>query len=223
MEDSIREANKLHCAPIIAIGRQFGSGGRALGRSLANRLGLKFYDKELLDEATKRYGLDTRLLRKADERRPSLLHSILGESYGWASSYIGNNAMGVDGIYKIQSSTIRQLASEGGAVFIGRTADYVLRDYPGLISIFLHSDEKSRIERIMERGECSNEADALEKAKKIDKLREGYYNYFTGRQWGKADNYNLSISTSFISADDLADIITHFISKRQKCFPDSNL
>lgn len=206
--------NRQHAAPIIVIGRQFGSGGHLLGKALADKLGVKFYDRELLTEAANRFGLNASLLSKADEKKPSMLRGILEGGNAWVMGGLDSGSLGADGIYAVQSRTIELLAREGGAVIVGRTADYVLRDYPALVSIFLHAPERVRAKRIVDRGECDNLEQALDKARKIDRLREGYYNYFTGRQWGKADNYHLSLSTGEASPEKYVDFVISYIRSR---------
>ena len=113
-----------------------------------------------------------------------------------------------------QSDTIRQLAQQGSAVFVGRTADYITRDIPGRLSIFLHANIDDRAKRILNRCECSCICDAKEFALKRDKMRQDYYNYFTGRNWGEAANYDITFNTSLISITEITDIIIDIISKR---------
>lgn len=202
---------------VLVIGRQFGSGGRTLGREMASLLGVKFYDNELLTEAALRFGFDANLLREADERRPSMLRGIIDGGMGWLASTIESAPAGADAIYSVQSRTIELIAREGGAVFVGRTADYILRHHPRMTSVFLHAPLDIRARRIVERGECADIEAATEKAKKIDKLREGYYNYYTGRQWGKADNYHLSLSTAELDPAEYAPILLQHIMLRSGC------
>lgn len=195
--------------PIIVIGRQYGGGGRRVGRELARRFGIPYYDKELIAEAAERMGMPHALLSEADEKRPSALRSLLSLSFGVSDQY-GLPVLGREGLYEAQSKVIRQIASEGGAVFVGRTADYVLRDHPGMISLFLHAPEEVRVRRLVERGEC-DERTARERMHQADRQRQDYYNYFTGREWGKATNYHLTLDSSSLPDDAVADVIEAFI------------
>lgn len=196
---------------VIVIGRQYGAGGRKLGRDLARRLGAEYYDKELLSEAAERLGFRAEIFAMADEKPPSLLQSLLSFNYHSAAGSYSTTAMGSSELYRAQSYVIEQIAAEGPCVIVGRTADYVLREHPRLLSVFLHGDINDRAVRILERGEVKSAREAIELAKKRDHDRSNYYNYFTGRNWGSADNYDLCINTSRIHTDDIADIIASLL------------
>ena len=199
-------------ALIIVIGRQFGGGGRALGRELSRRMRIPVYDKEMLSEAAERFGIDRRLFERSDEKKPSILRSLLESACGNAMPTCDDQAIGPDRLYQIQSQVISHLAGEGSAIFVGRTADYVLRAHPGLLSIFVHADVEQRARRIVERGDASTLQDAAALARRQDKVREGYYNYFTGRKWGDAANYDLSINLGRISIAEAADMVEKFVA-----------
>ncbi len=199
--------------PIIVIGRQYGGGGRKIGRELARRFDVPYYDKELLAEAAERMGMPHELLRQADERRPSALRSLLSLSLGVSDTY-GLPPLGREALYEAQSRVIRQIASEGGCVIVGRTADYVLRDHPSMVSLFLHAPEEVRIERVMGRGECTEPRVAKERLRQADRQREDYYNYFTGRNWGHARNYHLTLDSSLLSEEETVDLLEAFIRSR---------
>lgn len=202
----------MNAHPVIVIGRQFGSGGRLVGRLLAEKLGIDYFDKELLAETARSYGISPKLLAAGEERRPSLWRSILGLAYGTADmSQAGFNR---EKIYAWQSDVIRGVAERGPCVIVGRTADYVLRNHPGLASIFLHAPVEVRARRIVERGDAPSLDAAAELARRKDRLREDYYNYFTGRHWGRADNYHLSIDASTLSAPELVEMLTSWLEKR---------
>ncbi|MBQ1185431.1 MAG: cytidylate kinase-like family protein [Muribaculaceae bacterium] len=195
----------------IIIGRQFGAGGRELGELLAKKLGIPYYDRSLLKVAAQRLGFDEEIFDNADERKPSILRSMLSINYGAMAADYSISSLNREKIYMAQSDVIRQLAQEGPAVFVGRTADYITRDMPHRLSIFLHADIESRAERVLRRCECSCICDAREFALKRDKMRQDYYNYFTGRNWGDAANYDLTFDTSRISIEKIADIIIQLI------------
>ncbi|MDE7411053.1 MAG: cytidylate kinase-like family protein [Paramuribaculum sp.] len=204
---------------VVTIGRQFGSGGRELGQKLARRLGIKYYDKELLSEAARRAGVSQEFFEKKDERFPSFVNGIFAFAFGYhnmGGSYgSGQNSISDENLYRAQSDFIRSLTDEGSCVIVGRTADYVLRDFPGLVSIFVHAPEDICARRIAER---SSEPITLEKAKqkaaRINKLRANYYNFYTDRQWGHSSTYHLSVDTSKMSMDDIVEMICDYISRR---------
>ena len=194
---------------IIVVGRQFGSGGRLIGQALARRLGIPYYDKELMSEAARRLGFDEEIFRRTDER-PKWFHTLPGLGCGSADLY-SSSVMSREGLYRAQSEAITQIAAEGACVIVGRTADYVLRDHPGMVSIFLHAPEEWRARRIVERGDCDNEPDAIHLARRRDSQRERYYNFFTGRHWGRCDNYHLSLDPSRLGTQGAVDLITAYL------------
>jgi len=206
---------------VITIGRQFGSGGRELGRKLAERLGFRYYDKELLNEAAKRAGVSTEFFEKKDERFPSFVNGIFSFSFGYNSmtSYTGANSISDDNLYRAQSDFIRTLAEEKSCVIVGRTADYVLRDFPGAVNLFVHAPMETCIERIMRRDpDCKTPDKARQKANRVNKLRANYYNFYTDKTWGQASSYHLSIDTSLMPMSDTVEVICDYIRRR---FPQS--
>lgn len=198
--------------PIIVIGRQYGGGGRKIGRILAGRFGIPYYDKELLSEAAQRLGLSQDLFARADEHRPSPLRSLLSLSYGVSDSF-GMGDFSRESIYNAQSMVIRQLAAEGGCVFVGRTADYVLRDNPAMVSLFFHASEEVRARNLVTRGETDSTEKAMETMRRADADRKSFYNYFTGREWGLASNYDLTLDPSILGAEETADLLETYIRR----------
>lgn len=190
---------------VIVIGRQFGSGGREIARLVADKLGHRYFDREILSEAAVRCGFSPDLFASRDEKRPSALRSLLQFGYGLSETY--SSGISSELIYKHQSEVIRSLAEEDGCVFVGRTADYVLRYHPRLLSVFIHAPEEDRAARIISRGDCSDQRQALELARRMDRKRADYYNYFTGRQWGSGSNYDLCINASRFSVERVAEMI----------------
>lgn len=197
---------------IIVVGRQFGSGGRKIGKALAEHYGLDYYDKEVLSEAAGRFGYHPDIFARYDEKRPSPLRSLLSNAFGVAESY--ENSMSSESIYQRQSSVIRQLAEKKGGVFVGRSADYILRDHPNLVSIFLHAPVEHRARAILKRGDASTIEKAKDIAKKLDISRENFYNYFAGKGWGRADNYHLSLNSALLGVDGTLEVIKSFIDNR---------
>lgn len=198
---------------IIVLGRQFGSGGRRIGRRLAEEFGLAYYDKEVLAEAAGRLGFTRQVFDRCDERRPSAFRTFLSNAFGVPDALM-QNPMSNEAIYEAQSRVISQLAQEGGCVFVGRTADYILRHHPHMVSIFLHAPLPHRARSVMKRGEEETLEKATERARRFDRNREEFYNYFTGRKWGHADNYHLCIDTSMLSDDGVFRVISAYLASK---------
>lgn len=197
---------------IIVIGRQFGCGAREAGKILSRRLGIPYYDKELLSEAASRLGFDKEIFAKADEKRPSFLRFFTGSSAG--TPVFSTSGLSPEKIYEFQSMVIAKIIEEGACVIVGRTADYIARNDSRLVSVFLHASEESRASHIIRRGDADSIEKSIEMGRRRDKERENYYNYFTGRRWGHASNYHLTLDASTLSAEDIADLILAFIEKR---------
>lgn len=191
---------------VIAIGRQYGSRGRQIAKEIADRLGAAYYDRKLIQEAAAEFGYAKELFDKADEKRPSFLRSLLSLNYGSQNNYVADS-LSSESLYRKQSDVIRRLASKEGCVFVGRTADYVLRDHPRMLSLFIHAPIERRVEEIIRRGDCADWDEAIELANKIDRSRHDYYNYYTNRSWGDADNYHLTFDSSIFTADDIVSLL----------------
>lgn len=209
MKKDLKESSHPSTDPIIVIGRQFGSGGRKIGRLIAEKMAIPYYDKELLSHAASRLGFSPDIFAAADERRPSTFHTLLQGMYGIADNFHATSISG-EKLYEQQSKVIREICAKGPCVIVGRTADYVLRDHPGIVSVFLHAPREWRAGKIVSRGDCKSLEDAVALASKYDRNRHDYYNYYTGRRWGHADNYHLSLDASLLSEEDAAAIIISF-------------
>ena len=201
---------------ILTIGRQFGSGGREIGKRLAKELGIGYYDKELITMAAQESGLCEEIFYKADERTSKRFSYAFTMGY---TSFMGgmltpyNNVLSNDGLFKIQSDAIRKLAAKESCVMVGRCADYILRDDPNCISFFVHSSAESRIRLITQRqGVTVEEAKAL--MEKNDKSRAAYYNYYTNKTWGAASSYNFSIEVSVLGIDETVAFMKSFVERK---------
>jgi len=199
---------------VIVIGRQFGSGGREIGRRIAEKLGIPYFDKNLLAEAAKAFGFDKDVLADADEKRPSFIRTFLGSSYGNTSDFGCWGSLSPDALYDVQSRVIGRICHAGPCVIVGRTADYIALELTNLFSVFIHSPEAHRARRIVMRNDAADEAEAIRIAKKADSKRESYYNYYTGRRWGAASNYHLSLDASMLSMEETVDLIISFLKAR---------
>jgi hypothetical protein len=200
---------------IFTIGRQFGSGGRQIGKALAAKLGIPFYDKELLALAAKDSGLSEALFHNADEKpTSSLLYSLVMGNYPMATGALGFNEMPLnDQLFLIQSKTIKKVAEQGSCVIIGRCADYILRDNPNMISVFVHAGLDARVKRAVEVYEVPSEK-AEEICLKADKTRANYYNYYSDQKWGMCRTYDLSLDSSVLGIDGCVDMIEQFAKLR---------
>ena len=201
---------------VICFGRQLGSGGREIAEKLAKKLDLPLYDKEILALAAKNTGLGRELFENADEKAsPNIFvgfarsYPTINESLIMQESPLSNNAL-----FKFQCEVITQIASKGSAVFVGRCADFILRDHPGLFSVFICGNNKDRIERLCRLRGISME-EAIKIIKKIDKQRSTYYKYYTDKTWGEASSYNVCINSSVLGIDGTVDAILWLLEKRE--------
>ncbi len=192
---------------IITIGREFGSGGRELGRRLAEELGIQYYDKEIISEIAKNMSMSESFVQKVVEGKPQRLFPItIGQSFAVAPDY---HMMQMQSIYQAQTEIITKLAESGDCIIIGRCADYILRDFKPF-KIFVHADIESRVQRCLERqGENENlTADQVRRQiLAIDKDRARYYNDFTGQKWGDKRYYDMCINTTDFVIKDIVPYI----------------
>ena len=191
---------------IITISRQFGSGGRGIGKLLADRLDIPFYDKELIELASKESGIDERIF-KSEGEETGRFYQVLG-AIGYA---LGSPAGGIyeysinDQLYLVQANIIEQLANEGTCVIVGRCADYVLADREDVLNIYLCADMDERLRRVIDEYHVEDADEAM--LCKVDKRRSNYYQYYTDRVWGKAENYDLCINTGKFDTDAIIGMI----------------
>lgn len=193
---------------IITISRQYGSGGRSIGKKLAEELAIPFYDKELISLAAKESGFEEKIFENADKQgMHSLLYSLSIGMYNTIGAYDGPESLPLnDRVFLIQHNVIRELAQKGSCVIVGRCSDYVLRSEPNAIHIFVHSDLDSRVKRAVEEYEFppENAASAIQKA---DKRRAAYYEYYTGARWGRLENYDLTLNSDRVGIDNAVQIV----------------
>ena len=192
---------------IIAIGREYGSGGREIGERLAKEFNIPFYDKELLSEAARESGISEEAFIENDEKHNrSFLYSLAIGGYGSGNLPFNHK------LFLAQFDAIRALANQGPCVIIGRCADYALADYPNVINIFIHGNEEDKINRVMDRyPDVTTKDKALEMILKKDKQRQSYYNYYSSKKWGRSDTYDLTINSSVLGIDGTVKLITQFV------------
>ena len=198
---------------IVCIGRQLGSGGHDIARMLALDFGAKYYDRELLNLAAKESGFSEKFFELNDEQRGlfrSLFH--LHTSHVPDDTMYQNN-FSQESLFKFQSDAILKAASEGSCVFVGRCADYVLREHDNVVSIFVTASMQFRIRQIMVKQQL-DVAQARKFIEQREAKRAAYYNYYTGRKWGAAESYDLCIDSSVLGLQLTEKFIADFIRKR---------
>ena len=202
---------------IITIGRLSGSGGKEIGQKVAEKLGVKCYDKELLALAAKESGLCEELFQSHDERpTKSFLYSLVMDSYSFGYTSSGYMDMPINHkIFLAQFEAIKALADREPCVIVGRCADYALEDYPNRVSIFVTGDDKAKIKRLAERNNVS-EAKAKEIMMKTDKERSSYYNYYSSKKWGDVRSYDLCVNSSVLGIEGTVDLIIYFANAKLK-------
>ena len=199
---------------IITVGRQFGSGGREIGKMVDEKYGIKYYDKELLSRAAKESGFCEEMIQNHDERPTnSFLYNLVMDTYSFgynASSFVDMPIS--HKVFLAQFDTIKKIAEEGPCVIVGRCADYALSDFDNVLNLFIHADEDFKIKRIKERfADVTTDEQAREMMNKKDKQRQSYYNYYSSKKWGRSDSYDLSINSSILGIEGTVKFITQYI------------
>lgn len=191
---------------VITIGREFGSGGRELGRRLAEELGFDYYDKEIITEIVNHTELSEAYINEVIEKRPHHLYPIkIGATISIDNDYAIKQ---MQNIYGAQTDVIKNMADKSNCVIVGRCADYILSDYDvDLFRIFVYADIESRIKRCIDRapeGENISEKEMKKQILKIDRARASYYSSYTLQNWSAKENYDLCINTTNITIKELA-------------------
>lgn len=200
---------------IITIARQYGSGGREIGERVAAALNIPLYDKLLITEVASKGNLNEEVIKKADESAAnSLLYTLaMGSNTLGAAMHFGYKMPLSDKLFILQSDVIREYAKSGSGVYIGRCADYVLRDEPNVLRLFIYADLDHRQARILKRHPELKSSQAIDEINKTDKRRSTYYNFYTGNKWGKYDNYDMAINSSTLGIEGTAELICEFAKK----------
>ncbi len=200
----------MGCDTIFTIGRQFGSGGREIGKMLADKLGLRFYDVEILNEAARESGLCRQIFDTHDEKpAQSFFFTSWSAPFHFSEMPLGQQ------ICMAQFKAIRKIAKDGGCVIVGRCADYVLKNDPRVISVFLWAAIEFRARRIKEESGITNMKKLTETIRQADKNRASYYNFFTDRKWGNGENYDMCINTGKRPFRDIVDAISAYAAARR--------
>ncbi len=200
---------------VITIGRQFGSGGRSIAEKLAKKLDIKFYDKELISIAAKESGISPEVFEGVDEKATnSLLYSLSMGMYSFGSGFPAMGDLPVnDKLYLLQHKIIKEIAEKENCVIVGRCADYVLRDNPKRVSIFIYADMAYRKEQSIKKHGI-DPAHAEHIINKTDKNRANYYSFYSGQKWGQTENFDLCIDSSKLDEDKIVELIAEYINMR---------
>lgn len=193
---------------ILTVSREFGSGGRTIGRGVAEKLGIPFYDRELVNKVALETGFCKEYIEEAGEYAPvrSKLAYILSLGHTSHSSVLHHHTPPADYIWATQSRVIKSLADQGPCVIVGRCADYILRDRPDCLHVFIHAPKEARAERIVRLyGEQTK--NPLKRLEEKDSKRRVHYNHFTGRQWGMSQNYMMSLDSEIVGIDECIEMI----------------
>ena len=194
---------------LITVARQCGCGGREIAAKVAEALGIPLYDKEIIEAAAKAGDLHPEVVKREDEKAAnSLLYTLAMGAHSHTVTHGMTLHMPInDRIFLLQSEFIREKAAEGSGIFIGRCADYVLREEPLRLSVFLHAPYDARLARVMAEEPALSRNEASDRVTKTDRRRASYYSFYTGGKWGKHENYHLSLDTDCLGIDGTAELI----------------
>ncbi len=200
---------------LVTISREYGSGGRIIGKILAQKLEVPFYDKEeLIDLAAERSGFSKELLAGAELKAKNSFAYNLSSALSFNEATSGSPLSVNEKLFLATFQTIREIGEKGEDVIVGRCADYVLREIAGVTNVFIYADQEDRLRRAVESyGE--NPDDVREIVATYDKARQNYYNYHTGQKWGEFKNYNLAINSSYITEEEAANLIADYVQHRR--------
>ena len=203
---------------VITIGREYGSGGKYIGERLAEELNLKLYDKELLNKVAEESGMDLKILEQMDEKQEECFW------YTFAMSLYQQDSLDTlteipsnEKIFIEQSKKIEELSNKEYCIIIGRCSNVILKNKPNVLNVFIYSSELDfKVKRKMQYGNFESELEAIKAIEKIDKERETYYNYFTKKNWGDRNSYDLMIDTSKIGVDKAVELIKEYLKLRDE-------
>lgn len=202
---------------VITIAREYGSGGRTIGKMLADKLGVHYYDKELIKLASEESGINAELFVKADEQVKSkglfdkLTHTVY---QGELISPKSDDFLSAQNIFNYQAKIIKELAEKETCVIVGRCADFVLKDYDNVLSVFIHAPHEYCMEQAALKHGGMNAKEIEKLILKTDKQRADYYKYHTGREWTDARNYDLCLDSSKLGFDRCVKEIISYMNVR---------
>ena len=198
---------------IINVGRQVGAGGQEINRMLAEDFDAKFYDRELLNLAAKESGFSEKFFKQNDEKKGFLRGLLNVQTPHLSGGNLYGSNFSQERLFQFQSDAIRKAAQEGSCVFLGRCADYVLRDFDNVVNVFITASMDFRIQLVSKVKELDAEH-ARKLIEHVESRRAQYYNYYTGKKWGAAESYDFCIDASILGLEETEKIIATFIRKR---------
>ncbi len=198
---------------LVTISREYGSGGRIIGKLLAEKIGVPFYDREIIDLAVNETGFSKELIEDAELKAKNSFAYGLSSAFSYGDVTGGSSLSVNEKLFLAQFKVVREIGEKGEGVIVGRCADYVLKDIPGVTNVFVYAEHADRVKRAIEKyGDDSEKADHL--IATYDKARQNYYNYHTCQKWGDYRNYNLSINSSYITEEEAAALIAGYVERR---------
>lgn len=198
---------------LVTISREYGSGGREIAKLLAEKLDVPFYDRDTIDAALIEEGYSKEFIRGAEQKAKSGFAYSLAGALGFNDS--GNLSIN-DKLFLAHFEVIKKIAETGEGVIVGRCADYVLKDMPGVTNVFLYAEMEDSVRRAQNKYGVEGDYEAVEKhVIQYNKARANYYNYHTGLHWGDVKNYNLALNTSYISYEEAATLIANYVESRE--------
>ncbi len=202
---------------VITIGREFGSGGREIGRALANKLGIKLYDEEMLVEAAKSSGISEELFKAHDEKPThSFLYSLVMDTYAMNYSANSYSEMPINHkLFLAQFDAIKGIAERESCVLVGRCSDYALESLDDITNVYIYADLDARIKRIARIYDLTD-LKAKELIVKTDKKRASYYNYYTNKKWGESQSYDLCINSARLGIEETANMILDYVNRESQ-------
>ena len=200
---------------VISISREFGSGGRLIGKKLAAKLGIPCYDRTIIQKTAEKSGLSPDFIARAEERARSRFHLTIAP-IGIGVPTFANQGIPVSHqAFFAQADVIRELADQGPCVIVGRCSDYVLGDRPECVKVFVHADMPSRVERCVEEYHIPSDR-MEERITQMDRGRANYYNYYTGHTWGEMRRYDLTLNSSTTGIDGAVELIADLLRHREE-------
>ena len=201
---------------VITVGRQFGSGGRELGRRLAETFGIECYDKRLLLEAAKHAGMDVAFFERSDEKFPRFVSGTMAFNMAYnPMPWYTSSSISDESLYHDMATMMMRLVERGPCVIVGRSADYILRSaHVPVVNLFIHAPLDECARRIVARGDAPDMGKARQLAEKTNRLRANFYNFYTDKHWGEAPTYDLCFDSSTLSVDDQVAMVAEYIRRR---------
>ncbi len=198
---------------VITIARGYGSGGKTIGKMLSEKLGISYYNRELLRMASDESGIHERLFGQADERVRAVLFKPSGAYKGEVLPPESDDFVSDDNLFNYQAKVIKQLAAKESCAIVGRCADFVLKDRPNVVRVFVHAPFENCVATVMDLYGMSRK-DAEKEITATDRHRSAYYKYYTGRDWNNAENYDLCLNSAQLGFDKCVEIVEAYLKIR---------